>query len=399
METVRRRLRGLSLRKSILVYTVGFLLAALLLIGTTVQFCDYAGTRIEKKYLQQREKYYLTNSAGEQLGEGTYVYSDMLPYSSRDARLVGLFKVLPAVLVPVYSALCIVAGAFLFYRNRLQRPIAALALASEKIAASDLDFTVEYSGGDELGRLCESFETMRRALAENNARMWRQMEERKRLNAAFAHDLRTPLTVLKGYGEMLPAQTDAQALQATAVNRQIVRMEQYVESMSRLQKLEDKFPHIGCVDTQTLTETLRGMAKALCDASGRELVFSAHIFSAALLLDASFVEEVFDNLLSNAARYAGKEVRVEVWEKETSLWITAADDGEGFSAEGLKRAADPYYTQADDRQEHFGLGLYICRLLCEHHGGSLTIENLTRGCCVTAVFRIAERNPQKIEKK
>lgn len=54
-----------------------------------------------------------------------------------------------------------------------------------------------------MGALCASFEEMRRALWENNRVMWRQMEERKRLNAAFAHDLRTPLTVLRGYAGML----------------------------------------------------------------------------------------------------------------------------------------------------------------------------------------------------
>lgn len=54
---------------------------------------------------------------------------------------------------------------------------------------------------DELGKLCASFEKMRQALQESNDEMWRQMEERNRLNAAFSHDLRTPLTVLKGQSE------------------------------------------------------------------------------------------------------------------------------------------------------------------------------------------------------
>ena len=94
---------------------------------------------------------------------------------------------------------CIIAAALLFYRNKLKKPLAELMAASEKISNNDLDFSIEYDSKDELGQLCTSFEIMRTALANNFTEMWRQVEERKQLNAAFAHDLRTPLTVLKGY--------------------------------------------------------------------------------------------------------------------------------------------------------------------------------------------------------
>lgn len=71
------------------------------------------------------------------------------------------------------------------------------------ISNNNLNFSIKYDSKDELGELCSSFETMRFTLANNFSEMWRQMEERKQLNAAFAHDLRTPLTVLKGYNEIL----------------------------------------------------------------------------------------------------------------------------------------------------------------------------------------------------
>lgn len=64
--------------------------------------------------------------------------------------------------------------------------------------AGDLDFALHTASADELGRLCSAFEAMRRALLESNRRLWRQAEDRQRLNAAFAHDLRNPVTVLKG---------------------------------------------------------------------------------------------------------------------------------------------------------------------------------------------------------
>ena len=139
------------------------------------------------------------------MGDGTYIGTEPALMSKEDERTIALLEKLPIAATPVYSAFCIIAAALLFYRNRLKKPLAQLRAASEKIANNDLDFSIDYDRKDELGQLCASFETMRATLADNFSKMWRQVEERKALNAAFAHDLRTPLTVLKGYNEMLQA--------------------------------------------------------------------------------------------------------------------------------------------------------------------------------------------------
>ena len=158
----------------------------------------------------------MTNERGERLGNGSYIGRDIVPLSPEDQQIIDVLRVLPSITTPLYSALCILAAALLFYRNKLKRPLAELLCASEKISHKDLNFTVSSNSNDELGQLCVSFETMRAALAHNFSEMWWQMEERKQLNAAFAHDLRTPLTVLKGYNEMLQVSGDEQT-QSTAV--------------------------------------------------------------------------------------------------------------------------------------------------------------------------------------
>ena len=146
--------------------------------------------------------------------------------------------------------MCYGAGAilcaFLFFRRKLKTPIAVLSDASGRIAASDLDFTIAYDSRDEMGALCRSFETMRRALEENNREMFRQMEERRQLNAAFSHDLRTPLTVLRGHADMLLAalpdeKADRQEMvrEVQTMSANIRRLERYTEAMTRLQRLED----------------------------------------------------------------------------------------------------------------------------------------------------------------
>ena len=184
---------NLSLRKTLVLYVVFFTLAALLLCGATAFLCEKAVRKIYAAYPPVGERYYLTNEQGERLGEGTYISKTPTSLSDTDTRLLGLLDLLPTIMAPVYSALCILAAVFLFYRNRLKAPLDILKRASEKISQNDLDFTVFYDRKDEMGELCASFEAMRLVLAGSFSEMWRSMEERKHLNAAFAHDLRTPL--------------------------------------------------------------------------------------------------------------------------------------------------------------------------------------------------------------
>lgn len=376
-----------SLRKSLVLYVIAFTIAALALCGTTSFVCESARRAISDSYPPSGEKYYLTTESGERLGEGGYIDVGASPvqFSERDQRLCNLLELLPILTTPLYSSLCILAAAFFFYRNRLKKPLAELRMASEKISHNDLNFTLTYERKDELGELCSSFETMRAALADNFSEMWRHMEERRRLNAAFAHDLRTPLTVLKGYDEMLRETQDPQT-KATAVTmgKHIARMERYVESMSQLQRLEDRQPEYRTVDLQELLPSLCESAAILCRENGKEIRVANQAASSLFTLDAAFLSQVCGNLASNAARYAHALVTFVFQEREGGLALSVSDDGPGFRQDILEKAAEPYATGEKNREEHFGLGLYICRLLCQRHGGWLQIENTPSGARVTA---------------
>ena len=143
-------------------------------------------------------------------------------------------------------------------------------VASDKIAHNDLDFAIDCDSGDELGQLCASFETMRATLADNFSQMWRQVEERKALNAAFAHDLRTPLTVLKGYNEMLQASEDPKTRKTAAtMGKQISRMENYVSSMSHLRRVEDAQPDCRPTGLRQLAAFLYDGAAIVCAQNGK----------------------------------------------------------------------------------------------------------------------------------
>ena len=126
---------------------------------------------------------------------------------------------------------------FFFYYLKLKQPIFCLQNGIMRIQNNDLDFSLPILSNDEMGQLCAAFEEMRSELLKSNRLLWQQAEERKRLNAAFSHDLRNPITVLKGSVKLLrQGIQDEQTIDR--LESYTLRIEQYVEAMSSVQKLE-----------------------------------------------------------------------------------------------------------------------------------------------------------------
>lgn len=311
------------------------------------------------------------------------------------------------ILVPSWLFACVGLVVWIFYKREIEKPLRVLQDASEKIADNCLDFEMEPVRDNELGRLRDGFEKMRAALYENNRVTWQQLEERKRLNAAFAHDMRTPITVLKGYGEMLERYIPEGRISQNKLleilgmmNGQIRRLENYTQKMSSIRKLEDLEPELAPVKATELNEKLRNM----CEILGQDIVYGFG-GEGTLYLDETLVLEVCENLVSNGLRYARQMLQVTVQaqererieageETERYLEIVVEDDGPGFSPQDLQHATDPFYRgEGQMEQSHFGLGLYICRLICTKCGGSLTLTNGICGGRVTARFKIYPENP------
>lgn len=306
-----------------------------------------------------------------------------------------------------------------FYRVHIAGPLAELAGAADRIAGQDLDFTIRVVRGRELGRLSETLEHMRASLLEAQRELWRTAESRRRLNAAFAHDLRTPITVLKGTVEMAQMRLrrgdtlDGDALDA--LSAQVARLERYATSMGGLSKLEDRpveretfalddlreelGRHVSEVmaarggglelKLPTVSEADGAPASKTCCASESTLKAAAGSRPAALLaIDLPLVEEVLDNLLSNACVHASSIVTFDMMVDAGVLTLVVTDDGPGFTPEALHRGCDPFFSE-NKSAEHFGLGLNVSSVLCGLHGGKIALANAeTGGARVIATFDV-----------
>lgn len=306
-----------------------------------------------------------------------------------------------------------------FYRVHIAGPLAELAGAADRIAGQDLDFTIRVVRGRELGRLSETLEHMRASLLEAQRELWRTAESRRRLNAAFAHDLRTPITVLKGTVEMAQMRLrrgdtlDEDALDA--LSAQVARLERYATSMGGLSKLEDRpveretfalddlreelGRHVSEVmaarggglelKLPTVSEADRAPVPKTCCASESTLKAATDSRPAALLaIDLPLVEEVLDNLLSNACVHASSIVTFDMMVDAGVLTLVVTDDGPGFTPEALHRGCDPFFSE-NKSAEHFGLGLNVSSVLCGLHGGKIALTNAeTGGARVIATFDV-----------
>lgn len=298
--------------------------------------------------------------------------------------MLDITALLGWVLLPVMGLA--VAGA-LFYRWKLKEPIALLLEGTRRVQAHDLDFTLPAVSADELGQICAAFERMRRELLKSNQELWRQGEERKRLNAAFAHDLRNPVTVLKGSVKLLQQDpSDRQALDR--LENYTVRIERYVEAMSSIQRLEQLPVRTASVSCSVLRSELEETARLLAPAL--EVSVSAPDTGTAQLDHGIFLT-VAENLIGNAVRFAHERLEITLALEERTLALAVADDGPGFPDQLLRSGPKPF-GKTEAGGSHFGMGLYTSGLLCRKHGGTLRLENSASGGAVAiASLGINER--------
>ena len=391
------KIRNLSVRKTILFYMAAALLCSFVLSAVIVRIAGRTQTQIWWNYVDEEAYFQAVEKEG-----ADYVADIPRPSSYEMTRsdyfMSELCDFLQTYAVLVLSMAGSCGAVFLFYRNKLKAPMEELAQATKRIAGNQLDFTVSYENRDEMGELCREFERMRSQLARNNRMLWKTIEEEKMLRAAIAHDIRAPLSVLKGYQEMLTEYLPSedidlgQAMEMLSESgRQIERMDAFVEAMRKLNSLENREMNPEEISAGWLEEALRSELAILGKEYGKRCTLQVIEPREEFCGDREMILEVTENLLSNALRYGKQQIVVLVKMGYSELSICVRDDGEGFREDAEKITEAFYRQNVKDSLKHAGMGMYISRLYCEKHGGKLILENEEQGgAVVTATFgRIA----------
>lgn len=387
------KIRNLSVRKTILLYMAAALFSSFMLSAVIVRIAEQTQRRIWWNYIDKEALIEAEQEASGYIVEiprpGSYEMTQSEVFVSELCDFLGTY----AVVILSMAGSC--GAVFLFYRNKLRRPMEELAEGSKKIAENQLDFSISYENQDEMGRLCREFERMREQLARNNQALWKAVEEEKMLRAAIAHDIRAPLSVLKGYQEMLMEYLPGedidlgQAMEMLSeCGRQIERMDAFVEAMRKLSSLENRQLNPENICAGQLEKDIRGELAVLEKEYGKQCVLQVSESKEEFYGDREVVLEVTENLLSNALRYGKRQITIAVNIEYAKLSICVMDDGDGFREEAEKITEAFYGQNAKDSLKHAGLGMYISRLYCEKHGGKLVLGNDEQGGAVaTAIFR------------
>lgn len=365
--------------------TVVFMVVAMFIADFEREYIESRQMGVAQKYTQEVEAFN-EHKVWDKNGN-EYVFSKE---DSNKVRRLNFFHYIFPHMAYICSSML---ASFVCYQMKLKKPLHILSHAAERISENDLNFQIKYDRDDEFGKLCNAFEKMRWSLSESNRDVWRQMDDRRRLNASFSHDLRTPLTVLEGHMEILQKYSTQGALSEedmkdiySVMKIQIKRMNRYVTSMSELQRLEDIPITYKRISTEELIRALGNTAEIIC--ASKKLHFVNRMTVTDVTVDLEIVLQVCENLLSNAVRYANYSVEMICTTKKQMLVISVVDDGKGFLETDIKIATDPFYTtEKKSEGEHFGLGLNICKILCKRHGGSISLENgRETGACITVTF-------------
>lgn len=380
--------------------TITFLIT-ICIIAVMSALTIFAANKLQQELL--KKQYLMISSPDFRIDEstGNYVFDidkntiTWQPFSTGDAVAYYGSYVAMIGLPVLFITIGIGVAATIYYQKKLKIPIAQLQNGVEKIQEDNLDFHVEYNEDDELGELCCSMEKMRSELWQKQKALWESLEQRKLLNASVAHDIRTPITVLKGYldylEKMIPQDKLTEDMLLDTVSSMqgaVNRLEQYVDCVRDVEKIENIEIEKRPENVKRLLDEMRSNVQQL--ETNKEILISSNIMTMdEVRLDKSVLFRIFENLLQNALRYAKKQVRINISQKKDFLILTVEDDGNGFAGKDLEKAATVFY-RSDKEGQHFGIGLSICRILCEKHGGLLSISNNKnkRGACVTAKLNV-----------
>ena len=304
------------------------------------------------------------------------------------------------VVVLFLFVLLLLANAVLVSRTFakvLKKRLQKLERVTQKIADQELDFEIEASDIREINTVMDSFEKMKRALKESLEQQWKLEQQKKEQMAALAHDIKTPLTVIRGHAELLAEETlPDEAGESTAyILSNVQQIEDYLAAMRQvldggsLPEQQERF------SGEEVKELLFDIARQTAAAQGSFVLFSGEKTKGGVICDRQLLIRAFENILSNAFAYGDTEkgIRLSVAENcregEQFLKISVHNFGRGFSKRDLIYADQEFYSGDESRHDstHQGLGLAIVRKFVAAQGGYLEYRNEAGGAVVEVYLR------------
>lgn len=283
----------------------------------------------------------------------------------------------------------------------LTKPIRLLTKATKKMAAGDYSYRAGKVSNDELGQLTLDFNHMVEVLEDNIDKLEEEIQAREDFVGAFAHELKTPLTSIIGYADMLRSRKldeEKSFLSANYIYTEGKRLETMSLRLLDIIVTKQGDAEIQKISAESLFEYLRSMFNP-----NASMEFAYTYDRAFVMADPNLIKTVLINLLDNACKASEPGSRIEVKGKlqENDYLITVKDYGVGIPEEELSKITKAFYMVDKSRSRSrngAGLGLALCTEMLALHDSKLEIES-TLGEGTTIGFRLkVEGKEERYEK-
>lgn len=289
--------------------------------------------------------------------------------------LIGLFVVTIIAMMVILSKVL---------TDGILRPLNELNYAADRISSGDLDYEMNYTKDNEIGKFCNEFEKMRLRLKYVLEKQNRYEKSRKELIASISHDLKTPLTSIKGYIEGLQdgivQDKETYDRYLSVIHQKTLRLNHLIDDLFMFSKLElNEFQiDLHNVSSQEMLERI--LSEEEVDFSGLniELLVERPFPNNMLRVDEKRILQIIDNLLSNSAKFAKSSVKVYASINSNYYEIFVEDDGIGIAKDDIPFIFDHFYKADKSRADNptgTGLGLAICKQLANAHGGNISVSS------------------------
>lgn len=272
--------------------------------------------------------------------------------------------------------------------KKITEPLDLLNYGAEQIKNGNLDFEIHYDGKDEFGQAISNFDEMRMRLNQSIKSQLKYEEDRKEIVAGISHDLRTPLTAIKGYIKGLMdgvANTpEKQRQYHSVIFNKACEMDSLVDNLFLFSKLDTGhlpfyFDQVDC--KEYMDQQVERLKKDF-DMKGLRISYRNVCPSGILLkIDLDQMNRVFVNILDNSAKYKIEEVcnvDFEVSSYESEVVIEISDNGNGVPEEMIPKLFNSFYRGDSSRTNSkgsSGLGLSIADRIIKAHNGTISAQN------------------------
>ena len=325
--------------------------------------------------------------------------------SQTQVRLIAKDVLFTATVILVFTSLSI--GLWI-YRS-IATPLVKLKNATQNIKEGNLDFVLEVEGDDEFSELCRDFEEMRKRLKESAEEKVLLDKENKELISNISHDLKTPITAVKGYVEGI----------MDGVADTPEKMDRYVKTIynktNEMDHLINELTFYSKIDTNRIPYTFSKLnvedyfsdcaeeTGLELETRGIELVYANYVESGVqVIADGEQIRRVIHNIISNAIKYMDKPkgiIQIRVKDVGDFIQVEIEDNGKGIAAKDLPSIFDRFYRTDVSRNSSkvgSGIGLSIVKKILEDHGGKVwATSRLGIGTIMYFVLRKYQEVPMK----